>query len=147
TLVIVPTVALAYDHESSCRRHPDEMLAYIGGKDTDRQEVIRGRLRNAQQGLCFAAPEAACKSLRPCLRQAAEAGRLKAIVIDEAHLVDAWGTGFRSDFQVLSGLRTELIECSPPDRAPRTILLSATLTPETLATLKALFSNPGDFRD
>jgi ATP-dependent DNA helicase RecQ len=146
TLVVVPTVALAYDHEMACRRHPGEFLAYVGGGGAERREAVRDRIRNSQDGLCFAAPEAACLGLRSALRTAARAGRLKAIVIDEAHLVDAWGTGFRSEFQVLSGVRAELIALSPQDRVPRTILLSATMTPETLATLKVLFSDPGEFR-
>lgn len=146
TLVIVPTVALAYDHELSCRRDPSDLLAYVGSAGPERQEAIRERLRTMQRGLCFAAPEAVVGSLRSGLREAAKGGHVKAIVIDEAHLVDAWGTGFRSDFQVLSGLRSELIALSPPDRAPRTVLLSATLAPEALATLKALYSDPGEFR-
>lgn len=146
TLVIVPTVALAYDHELSCRRDQSELLAYVGSGRPEDQEAIRERLRTTQRGLCFAAPEAVAGSLRSYLREASKGGRVKAIVIDEAHLVDAWGTGFRSDFQVLSGLRSELIALSPKDRAPRTILLSATLTPEALATLKALYSDPGEFR-
>lgn len=146
TLVIVPTVALAYDHELSCRRDQSELLAYVGSGRAEDQEAIRERLRTTQRGLCFAAPEAVAGSLRSRLREAAKGGHVKAIVIDEAHLVDAWGTGFRSDFQVLSGLRSELIALSPRDRAPRTILLSATLTPEALSTLKALYSDPGEFR-
>ena len=146
TLVVVPTVALAYDHELSCQRDPSDLLAYVGSASPERQEAIRERLSTTQRGLCFAAPEAAGGSLRSRLREAAKAGHIKAIVIDEAHLVDAWGTGFRSDFQVLSGLRSELIALSPRGRAPRTILLSATLTPEALAILKVLYSDPGEFR-
>ncbi|MBF9235116.1 protein DpdF [Microvirga alba] len=146
TLVVVPTVALAYDHENACRETDGEPLAYVGGSDEECRAEIRARVGKENRGLVFAAPEAACRSLRPALIDAARAGRLKAIVVDEAHLVDAWGTGFRTDFQSLSGLRRELLEAAPHDRGPRTILLSATLTPETLDTLRVLFSNPGEFR-
>jgi ATP-dependent DNA helicase RecQ len=146
TLVIVPTVALAYDHENACRRSDDERLAYVGGASEECRIAIRTRVRESQRGLVFAAPESACRSLRTSLRIAARSGRLKAIVIDEAHLVDAWGTGFRADFQALSGLRRELLEAAPPGRAARTILLSATLSPETLDTLRLFFSDPGEFR-
>lgn len=146
TLVVVPTIALAYDHENKCRREPDEVLAYVGGADLARRTAILERVSKAQSGLVFAAPESCCGSLRGPLRIAATNGRLKAIVVDEAHLVDAWGTGFRTDFQSLSGLRAELIDAAPEGLAPRTLLLSATLTPETLETLRTLFSEPGEMR-
>lgn len=141
TLVVVPTVALAYDHENACRTAGDEYLAYVG-TDADRRARILERLAVQQSGLVFTAPEAAVGSLRPSLIALAQAGRLKALVLDEAHLVDAWGTGFRPEFQSLSGLRLELLERAPADAAPRTILLSATLTPETLDTLETLFAAP-----
>jgi superfamily II DNA/RNA helicase len=141
TLVVVPTVALAYDHENACRAIEDEHLAYVG-TDADRRAKILERLSVQQSGLVFTAPEAAVGSLRPSLIALARAGRLKALVLDEAHLVDAWGTGFRPEFQSLSGLRIELLEHSPAKAGPRTILLSATLTPETLETLEALFAAP-----
>lgn len=141
-LVVVPTVALAYDHENACRRDEGEILAYVGGggvRGQARRDAVRQKVGAEQDGLCFAAPEAACTGLRQALRNAATAGRLKAVVVDEAHLVDAWGTGFRSDFQALSGLVAELAQLAPPGLAPRTILLSATLAPETLDTLGVLF--------
>ena len=146
TLVAVPTVALAYDHEVKCRRSSDEVLAYVGGGEQDRKARLLARLAEAQDGLVFAAPEAVCRTLRPPLLAAARAGKLKAIVIDEAHLVDAWGTGFRSEFQSLAGLRTELLAAAPPNHAPRTLLLSATLTTDTLATLSALFGGSDGLR-
>jgi superfamily II DNA/RNA helicase len=141
TLVVVPTVALAYDHENNTPRADDEPLAYVGG-DEDRRATIIERLTTRQTGLVFCAPEAACGTLRGPLLELAKAGRLKALVLDEAHLVDAWGTGFRPEFQSLSGLRSELLEACPADARIRTLLLSATLTAETLDTLEILFSAP-----
>ena len=89
TLVIVPTVALGVNHEeeavSVCGL--SRPLAYQGGADSA-NAIISERISGGLQGLCFASPEAACSSLRPSLRQAAEAGHLRAIVVDEAHLVD-----------------------------------------------------------
>lgn len=143
TLVVVPTVGLAYDHEARCRRAPGDVLAYVGGGSPERRIELLRRLNELQSGLVFAAPEAVCRSLREPLKRAARAGRLKALVVDEAHLIDAWGTGFRPDFQTLAGFRTELIGISPSRRAPRTILLSATLTPETLDTLGSLYADAG----
>jgi ATP-dependent DNA helicase RecQ len=141
TLVVVPTVALAYDHENNTPREGDEPLAYVGD-NPDRRAAILERLATRQSGLVFCAPEAACGSLRNPLLALAKAGRLKALVLDEAHLVDAWGTGFRPEFQSLSGLQSELLAACPPDTRIRTLLLSATLTAETLETLEVLFSAP-----
>lgn len=141
TLVIVPTIALALDHEASSFNLPDHRmpLAYRSGASGN--VLLNDRIREGTQGLCFASPEAACGPLRGALRAAAEMGHLRALVIDEAHLVDQWGTAFRTEFQELSGLRRELIAAAPVELAPRTLLLSATLTESSLATLETLFGD------
>lgn len=144
TVVVVPTVGLAYDHEAKCQTDPSETLAYVGGGGEARKQAVLERINGAGEGLLFAAPEAVCASLRAPLVRLAAAGKLKALVIDEAHLVDAWGTGFRTEFQTLAGFRDELVRASPPGRALRTIMLSATLTPETLDTLRTLFGTEGE---
>lgn len=140
TLVIVPTVALGVNHEQEavdiCGL--SRPLAFQGGNDAQ-NGIIAERIANGTQGLCFASPEAACGRLRDALRCAAEAGVLRALVIDEAHLVDQWGTGFRTEFQELSGLRRELLSAAPAGQALRTIMLSATLTDSSLETLRSLF--------
>jgi hypothetical protein len=146
TVVVVPTIALGYDHERACRKPGDPPLAYVGPNVPERHGIILERLNGPGVGLVFAAPEAVCLSLREPLKRLARAGRLKALVIDEAHLVDAWGTGFRTPFQTLGGFRDELVAIAPSGQAPRTILLSATLTPETLETLRTLFATDGDLR-
>lgn len=146
TLVIVPTVALGVNHE---REAVDvcglsKPLAFQGGNDVE-NGIIAERIAAGSQGLCFASPEAACGRLRDPLRRAAEAGHLRALVVDEAHLVDQWGTGFRTEFQELSGLRRELIAAASPAQRMRTLLLSATLTDSSLETLRALFGIEGNF--
>lgn len=147
TLVIVPTVALGLNHEQEAVTvcSLQKPLAYQGGS-TVQNKTIADRIRDGSQGLCFASPEAACGALRGALRQAAESGFLRAMVIDEAHLVDQWGTGFRTEFQELSGLRRELMAAAPPIDRMRTILLSATLTDSSLETLRALFGSGGEFQ-
>lgn len=140
--VVVPTVALALDQELSLHRWStgqERYHAYVGG-DEQRATAIGAALRNGQQGLLFAAPEAYAASLREPLLQAARAGRLAGLVIDEAHLVDAWGTDFRSDFQSLGALVAELRAVAPPDAQPRVVCLSATLSQLAFDTLEALFS-------
>jgi superfamily II DNA/RNA helicase len=146
TLVIVPTVALGVNHEEEavgiCGL--SRPLAYQGGASGANALIVE-RIANGVQGLCFASPEAACGPLRSALRQAADAGHLRALVVDEAHLVDQWGTGFRSEFQELSGLRQELLAAAPVDRGLRTLLMSATLTEQSLETLRSLFGLGGVF--
>lgn len=146
TLVIVPTVALGVNHEQEavnvCGLSPP--LAFQGGNDVQ-NNIIAERIADGTQGLCFASPEAACGRLRDSLRRSAEAGLLRALVIDEAHLVDQWGTGFRTEFQELSGLRRELLSAAPAGQALRTIMLSATLTDSSLETLRSLFGAESDF--
>jgi superfamily II DNA helicase RecQ len=146
TLVIVPTVALAINHEqeavSVCGL--ERPLAYQGG-DEAQNAIIANGIADGSLGLCFASPEAACGRLRGSLRAAAERGLLRALVIDEAHLVDQWGTGFRTEFQELSGLRRELIAASRAEERMRTLLLSATLTDSSLETLRSLFGTDGAF--
>lgn len=141
TLVVVPTVALAIDHEASSKHLADHRLplAYRSGADSN--VILIDRIRDGTQGLCFASPEAACGPLRGALLAAAKAGHLHALIIDEAHLVDQWGTSFRTEFQELSGLRRELLAEAPADAGPRTLLLSATLTESSLATLETLFGD------
>lgn len=146
TLVVVPTVALGVNHQMEaadiCGLPPP--LAYQGGSDTLNAQIVQ-KTADGSQGLCFASPEAACGALRGSLRKAAEGGYLRAIVIDEAHLVDQWGTGFRTEFQELSGLRRELLAASPAENRARTLLLSATLTDSSLETLRSFFGGEEDF--
>ena len=147
TLVVVPTVALALDHENSCLSGTIEgPLAYVGGaQNAERNRLIRERVAAGEQGLCFAAPEACVGPLRWPLIEAARRGAVKALVIDEAHLIDAWGSGFRTEFQQLAGLRLELLEEAGARPGPRTLLLSATLSESAQETLKDLFGRPGRF--
>jgi len=146
TLVIVPTVALGVNHEREAVAvcGLSGPLAFQSGNDVQ-NGVIAERIADGTQGLCFASPEAACGRLRDPLRRAAESGLLRALVIDEAHLVDQWGTGFRTEFQELSGLRRELLSAAPSGQALRTIMLSATLTDASLETLRSLFGGESNF--
>ena len=144
TLVVTPTVALALDHQRRAREigiaeHP---MAYIGGMQENEKQAIIERIRNGTQRLCFAAPEAVCGALHSPLSDAAALGFLRALVVDEAHLVDTWGANFRADFQLLGGIRSKILEDAAPGTRPRTLLLSATFTGSTLATLESIF--PGD---
>jgi ATP-dependent DNA helicase RecQ len=139
TLVVTPTVALALDHERSARNWGFSAIprAYVGGNQE--REVIIERIRDGSQGLCFASPEAICGRLREPLSQAAQSGFLRALVIDEAHLVDVWGANFRPEFQLLSGMRHDLLRSCGDQPQFRTLLLSATVTETAERALSRLF--------
>jgi superfamily II DNA/RNA helicase len=152
TVVVTPTVALALDQERAAAELdlPNVPRAYRGGVDNAvLNRYLAERIAEGSQGLCFASPEAVCGPLRVPLMRAAEGGYLRALVIDEAHLVDAWGADFRPEFQLLAGVRRELLRASP-DNGIRTLLLSATVTPQVAAELQRLFGTdagegPGRF--
>jgi ATP-dependent DNA helicase RecQ len=147
TLVITPTVTLVLDHERAALDLglDDIPRAYVGGSGHSvANQALAERIADGSQGLCFASPEAACGPLRPALVRAARAGYLRALVVDEAHLVDAWGTNFRSEFQVLSGVRHDLLREQGAGVPFRTVLLSATVTPQAEVTLRTLFATDAD---
>lgn len=148
TVFVVPTVALALDQARVMRQlfrindpyRPDWPLAWYGGLSKEQRAEIRQRLRNGTQRILFTSPEALTTSLLRAVSDAATAGMLHYLVIDEAHLVTQWGDEFRPSFQALAGLRHSLLRLAP--RGFRTLLLSATFTEETVETLASLFGPP-----
>lgn len=149
TLFIVPTKALALDlarrmRELLLRRYPlneiPEMAWHSGRTDEVKREIKR-RIRQGSQGILFASPEAVVGSLLPALYEAVKSGTLKYFVIDEAHLVAQWGDSFRPAFQELSGVRRGLLHKSRGEHF-RTVLMSATFSKQTVATLDILFGPP-----
>ena len=144
TVVIVPTTALALDQQRNMQKWYFP-TAYRGGPDENTQsqntEIWR-KICDGTQGIVFTSPESFMGGLKKALYTAARGGFIKALVIDEAHMVEHWGTDFRPSFQEISGLRLSLLRsCSGPKF--RTILLSATLTESSLGLIKTLFGKPG----
>jgi superfamily II DNA helicase RecQ len=143
---VVPTVALAIDQHRAAlplfeRMGAPHRVAYLAGDDQDqvsRQDLI-DRVRRGAISLLFAAPErivrgALAEAILTCSREHG----LAALVVDEAHLVAGWGGRFRPAFQQVKEQRERLLEVAP-DRFP-TVLLSATVTPQTAGTLRDLFA-------
>ena len=146
TLFVVPTVALAIDQarQMACyfaKSLPGSRgwpLAWHGGMSQGDRTEIRNRMREGTQRILFTSPEALITSLLQSVFSASEAGMLRYLVIDEAHLVTQWGDDFRPAFQALAGVRNALLRHS---KFPglRTLLLSATFTADTIDTLAGLF--------
>jgi ATP-dependent DNA helicase RecQ len=152
-LIVVPTTSLALDQERAFRqvveerrdrlRFPSE-LAYHSEIDEATRTVIRQRIADGSQSVVFTSPESLIHSLSTAVYAAAERDLIRAFVIDEAHIVSQWGAEFRPAFQALAGMRADLLQtASGFGPGFRTILLTATLTEESLLTLQGLFGRPG----
>lgn len=149
TLVLVPTIALALDHEWSARSFPglEESRALVGSLDVRvREEIILG-FRQGVIPVLFVSPEMALGTLRDVLEEAARPpgerppearGRLSAVFVDEAHIVATWGRSFRPDLQRLSGLVRRL---RARNTDLRTVLLSATIDQGARDLLLAQYGN------
>lgn len=150
TLCIVPTTALALDQARQmserlagrARGGLGELhLAWHAGLSGEEKNLIKNAVRQGRQGVLYCSPEAVTGALLPALYDAAKSGLLDYFIIDEAHLLSQWGDGFRPAFQMIAGIRRGLLrECR--NEPFRTILMSATLTPEAIGTIDALFGPP-----
>jgi len=151
TVVIVPTTALAIDQEKrlqellSTSTVNTERFAYHGGLSKEEKEEFKTSLASGFKKIVFTSPEALLHSLYSQIVRLSDNRQLRALVIDEAHIVDEWGTGFRSEFQLASGFRRWLIkrQFDMGHQLLRTILLTGTLTTSSLETLHTLFGEDG----
>jgi ATP-dependent DNA helicase RecQ len=147
SVMVVPTVALAMDQE---RRVRDDLkvdldlnYAYTGETDDHSRLEMRRSIRSGAQRLIFVSPEALTRSLVPALLDAASNGFLRYFIVDEAHLVDQWGSEFRPQFQAMAGLRNELLRVQTEAGFPgfRTVLMTATMPAPTADLLLTLFGS------
>ena len=147
SVVVVPTVALALDMERRFRQavidmrrpgSPSGCYAYLGGMSDELKSSIRDAIRDGQQKVVFAAPESVVRGIGIALTVAASRGYLKYVVIDEAHLVEQWGTEFRPDFQTIATQCAGWNSVAPSGRRPVTVTMSATLTDDQISYLAHL---------
>lgn len=155
-LLIVPTTALAIDQEQRLidarlaagdPNAKDQLAFHSGMREDDRRAFLR-RVHSGEQAVIISSPEAASGALWNGLCNAARSGRLRHIVIDEAHMVVEWGDDFRPDFQLLVPLVRRLRELDEEGRKPASsqlscVLMSATLTKSTISELENAFGTAG----
>lgn len=141
TVVVVPTIALAIDQQMNSRRvfmdFPDVNPLYFAADDD--AETTIALVRERRTRLLFTSPEACVSGrLRGILDEFSSTGWFNNLVVDEAHLIEGWGTFFRVEFQFLSAARRKWLENSGGQL--RTFLFSATMTPTCRTTLGDMFS-------
>ena len=143
TIVIVPTVSLAIDQVRVAKKNikcikDNEVFCYYSGIKNFNE--ISYAIKNQTAKLLFISPEALIKNnqFKELIGTANHSKYVKNIVIDEAHIVVAWGDFFRVDYQCLGPWRRELLKFNS---SIRTYLLSATYGDDTVSTLKRIFAN------
>ena len=153
TILIVPTIALAQDQLRQARElfrdaavGASRPMTWLGETPLDERAAIRAGLLAGTLPLLITSPEALMlsESLRAACERAAATGRLTRIVVDEIHLVERWGAGFRTAFQFLGGLHRRLLEAS--GGRLRLLLLSATVSGSCEALLRRLYGGGSSFQ-
>lgn len=146
TLVVVPTVALALDQvrASQClfAKNPYACAEIIGDTPDSARKAVFESIRRGETPLVFMSPEMVLGPAgRMAIEESAREGHLRALVIDEAHLITSWGVKFRPDLQRIARFRRHLAELDP---RIVTVLLSATATPAAIDRLRARYTEKGD---
>lgn len=146
SIVVVPTVSLALDQQT----HVAHMFqaaagptyrpyALTGDTVPDIRASIYQGIRDGTLPILYTSPESLLnnRALHESVLYSAEKGFLNWLVIDEAHMVEQWGAGFRTEFQLLAAFRQQLLIKS--QGAMRTLLLSATVSDHCKQVLADLF--------
>lgn len=145
-LVFTPTVALAVDHERTLSKIPglQGSRALTGGMPKQERAEILNAFRRGEVPILLLSPELAVDHALAVLTEASKpseekfdlAGRLMAVFVDEAHIIESWGRTFRPNFQRLPALVANLKAHNP---ALRTILLSATINGSARKVLRQAY--------
>jgi len=146
-VVIVPTIALALDHERTARSFAglENSRALTGALSSQERDNILLDFSYGEIPILFCSPEILVgrafqfilnTAEDPCNRPTRIKSRLRAVVVDEAHIIESWGRRFRPDFQRIPALVSQLRE---KNSNLQTILLSATLGDSALQQLREFY--------
>lgn len=141
TIIVVPTVALAIDQLASVLKMPfsESVNPKLYSSDESSQSVL-DEVKNNTCRMLITSPEAIVSGrLRPIIESKIIEGWLHRLVIDEAHIIESWGSSFRIEFQLLGSLIRNWRRRSP--NGIRVLLLSATFMPDTPKVLRNLFAD------
>src|SRR5207248_7327579 len=111
--------------------------AWTSATKDEQRAQLRERVTTGKQPILVTSPESLAGTLLETIRTAAGSGRLRALVVDEAHLITQWGRSFRPEFRLLGSLWRELKDSS--EMGVRALLLSATMSAEVIDDLVAEF--------
>jgi len=141
TVVVVPTNALGIDQLAALEAFAskDQLNPAFYTSDEKAASVLEA-VNSRRCRLLITSPEAIVSGkLRSVLLSQAEEGFLGQLVIDEAHLIESWGADFRIEFQLLGATLRKWREKSPI--GIKTLLLSATFSPQAPLILKQIFAH------
>ncbi len=106
TVVISPLIALMRDQVRGLELNGYAAAAIHSGVELDDARDILRRLTLGELHLLLVAPERAVNpGFKSFLASLADAGRLGAIAIDEAHCISQWGHDFRPEYRRIAELR------------------------------------------
>ena len=148
-LLIVPTIALALDHERSLMAVAglEASRSLTGQQQPDEKRKIIDDVRRGDVPIVITSPEKALAIADELAKsadrnddlKAIKPGRLAAIVIDEAHMVEEWGRSFRPAFQKFASWANLMRE----RHQTKIMLLSATIAPSTAELLERSYGREG----
>ncbi len=144
TIVLMPTVGLAIEQAQRMseilQNSSQENFSWHANLSENEKRKIRSDLLAGNQRVLFTSPETLTTSLLNTLFILAKRGQLSEIVIDEAHLIDSWGTNFRPEFQKFGALVSTLRKVTTTPF--NLIFLSATFTQNSIEKINRLYCEP-----
>ena len=101
TITVVPTVSLAMDQVRVAKDNirvasKAEIACYYSDLASEEKRSIIDRIKNRKLRLLFISPEALIRNevFKQVIETANDAGYLRNLIIDEAHIVIEWGNFF-----------------------------------------------------